>query len=133
MHPKESCMARILVVDDDPDLLTLIGIQLRQHGHRVVTAAGGKEALEIVAEKGCPDIAVLDVAMPEMNGLELLQRLRARDDAAELPAIFLSARVAPADIAAGEALGALYLTKPYVMRALLAAIDRLVVPAASGW
>jgi CheY-like chemotaxis protein len=123
-------MARILVVDDDPDLLTLIGIQLRQHGHRVVTAASGPEALEVVRETGSPDVAVLDVAMPEMNGLELLQHLRAREGGAELPAIFLSARAAPA---AGEALGAVYLTKPYVMRALLAAIDRLVVPAASGW
>ncbi len=126
-------MARILVVDDDPDLLTLIGIQLRQHGHRVITAASGTEALEIVAEKGCPDVAVLDVAMPEMNGHELLKLLRTLDGGEVLPAIFLSARVTPADIAAGEALGAVYLTKPYVMRALLAAIDRLVVPAASGW
>ena len=126
-------MARGLVVDDDPDLLTLMDIQLRQHGHRVVTAAGGSDTLRIVDEKGPPDVAILDVAMPDMNGLELLERLRERDDTCELPAIFLSARVAPEDIAAGESLGALYLTKPYVMRALLAAIERLVVPAASGW
>lgn len=125
-------MARVLVVDDDPDLLTLVGLQLRQHGHRVVTAASGPEALAIVAEKGAPEVAVLDVAMPGMNGLELLKHLRAMDGVADLPAIFLSARVGPEDIAAGP-LGAVYLTKPYVMRALLAAIDRLVVPAASGW
>jgi CheY-like chemotaxis protein len=126
-------MARVLVVDDDPDLLTLVGLQLRQHGHKVVTAASGPEALAIVAEKGAPEVAVLDVAMPEMNGLELLKQLRASDATAELPAIFLSARVGPEDIAAGQALGAIYLTKPYVMRALLTAIDRLVVSAASGW
>lgn len=125
-------MARVLVVDDDPDLLTLIGIQLRQHGHKVITAAAGQEALDIVAENGLPEVAVLDVAMPEMNGLELLERLRACDGGAKLPAIFLSARVAPADIAAGEARGVLYLTKPFVMRALLSAIDSLVVPVASG-
>lgn len=126
-------MARVLVVDDDPDLLTLVGLQLRQHGHKVVTAASGPEALKIVEELGAPEVAVLDVAMPEMNGLELLTKLRALDGMSELPAIFLSARVGPEDIAAGEALGALYLTKPYVMRALLAAIDRLTVAAASGW
>jgi CheY-like chemotaxis protein len=126
-------MARVLVVDDDPDLLTLVGLQLRQHGHKVVTAASGQEALALVTEKGAPDVAVLDVAMPEMNGLELLQTMRSRDGLGELPAIFLSARVAAEDIAAGRALGALYLTKPYVMRALLAAIDSLVVPAASDW
>lgn len=126
-------MARVLVVDDDPDLLTLVGLQLRQHGHRVVTAASGKEALDVVGEMGAPDVAVLDVAMPEMNGLELLQHLRAREEMSQLPAIFLSARVSPDDIRAGDALDAIYLTKPYVMRALLAAIERLIVPAASGW
>ena len=126
-------MARVLVVDDDPDLLTLIGAQLRQHGHRVTTAAASHEALLIVEHDGAPDIAVLDVTMPKMNGLELLQRLRAREDAKELPAIFLSGRAAPKDIKAGEALGAVYLAKPYEIRDLLAAIDRLVVPAASGW
>lgn len=127
-------MARVLVVDDDPDLLTLVGLQLRQHGHRVLTAASGPEALALVAEKGAPEVAVLDVAMPEMNGLELLTRMRELEGMADLPAIFLSARVGPEDIAAGRALGAIYLTKPYVMRALLAAIDRQVVgAAASGW
>jgi CheY-like chemotaxis protein len=126
-------MARVLVVDDDPDLLTLVGLQLRQHGHKVVTADSGREALSTVDELGPPDVAVLDVAMPEMNGLELLQHLRAREGMEELPAIFLSARVGPEDISAGKALGALYLTKPYVMRALLAAIDKLIVPAPTGW
>lgn len=126
-------MARVLVVDDDPDLLTLVGLQLRQHGHKVVTAASGPEALQIVSEMGAPEVAVLDVAMPEMNGLELLTRLRSLDGMTQLPAIFLSARVGPEDIAAGEGLGAMYLTKPYVMRALLSAIDRLTVAAASGW
>jgi CheY-like chemotaxis protein len=122
-------MARVLVVDDDADLLTLVGLQLRQHGHRVLTASSGAEALGLVADKGAPDVAVLDVAMPEMNGLELLRRLRAQPSMSRLPAIFLSARVAPEDIAAGRALDAIYLTKPYVMRALLAAIDKLTVTA----
>lgn len=127
-------MARVLVVDDDPDLLTLVGLQLRQHGHRVVTADSGRQALAAVDELGPPDVAVLDVAMPEMNGLDLLKHLRAKEGMQELPAIFLSARVGPEDIDAGAAMGALYLTKPYVMRALLAAIDKLIVPApTSGW
>jgi DNA-binding response OmpR family regulator len=126
-------VARVLVVDDDPDLLTLIGAQLHQHGHRVITAVASDEALRIVDENGAPDIAVLDVTMPKMNGLALLRRLRSRKDAKELPAIFLSGRAGPKDIKAGEALGAIYLAKPYEIRDLLAAIDRLVVPAASGW
>jgi CheY-like chemotaxis protein len=116
-------MARVLVVDDDPDLLTLVEMQLRHHGHLVVTATGGPDALDVVAAQGPPDVAVLDVAMPGMNGLDLLRELRAREETRQLPAIFLSARVGPEDIAAGTALGATYLTKPYVMSVLLAAIE----------
>lgn len=116
-------MARVLVVDDDPDLLTLVEMQLRHHGHLVVTAASGPEALDVVAAQGAPDVAVLDVAMPGMNGLDLLRELRVREQTRHLPAIFLSARVGPEDIAAGTALGAAYLTKPYVMSVLLSAIE----------
>ena len=116
-------MARVLVVDDDPDLLTLVEMQLRHHGHRVVTAASGPEALALVEAKGAPDVAVLDIAMPGMNGLALLTELRARDGLADLPAIFLSARVGPEDIKAGTSLGAVYLTKPYVMSSLLGALE----------
>src|SRR5947207_1958547 len=129
-------MARVLVVDDDPDLLTLVELQLRHHGHDVATANGGEQALQYVDEHGSPDVAVLDVAMPGMNGFELLETLRHRPETAELPAIFLSARVSPRDIDQGRSLDALYLTKPYVMHTLLQAIDKLVTEglhaAASG-
>jgi DNA-binding response OmpR family regulator len=128
-------MARVLVVDDDPDLLTLVEMQLRHHGHRVITAGSGPDALALVEAKGAPDVAVLDVAMPGMNGLALLTELRARDGLDDLPVIFLSARVGPEDIKAGTSLGAVYLTKPYVMGALLEAIKTALaqhgVPTAS--
>jgi DNA-binding response OmpR family regulator len=71
-----------------------------------------------------------------MNGLDLLQHLRSREGMEELPAIFLTARVGPEDIAAGTALGAAYLTKPYVMSSLLTAIDGATTQrpaAAAGW
>lgn len=126
-------MARVLVVDDNADLLTLVGLQLSQHGHKVATASSGPEALALVEERGAPDVAVLDIAMPEMNGFEVLWRLRAMDGLDELPVIFLSARVDPEEINTGRALGAIYLTKPYVMRALLEAIEKQVAPATSGW
>jgi CheY-like chemotaxis protein len=127
-------MARVLVVDDDPDLLTLVELQLRHHGHNVATANGGEQALKWVDENGPPDVAVLDVAMPGMNGFELLETFRHRPDTRELPAIFLSARVSPRDIDQGRSLDALYLTKPYVMHTLLQAIETLVtegMPAAA--
>jgi CheY-like chemotaxis protein len=68
---------------------------------------------------------VLDVTMPVMNGMELLTALRQLTGRPELPAVFLSARVEPEDVAAGRAMGAVYLTKPYVANALTNAIDTL--------
>jgi CheY-like chemotaxis protein len=116
-------MARVLVVDDDPDVLNLVSFRLRKADHKVIAVAGGQEALDVVAERGAPDVAVLDVMMPGIDGLTLLQRLRGIDGLERLPAIFLSARVQPEDIEAGRALGATYLTKPFVATALLRAID----------
>ena len=115
-------MSRVLVVDDNSDILDLVGFRLRKAGHEVVTAGSGPEALG-AAEASPPGLAVLDVSMPGMDGLELLGHLRALPGLGELPAIFLSARVQPHDIAAGRALGATYLTKPFVGAALLTAVD----------
>lgn len=130
-------MSRLLVVDDDPVVLNLVQIRLKNGGHRVVTATDPYEALAIVDEKGLPELAVLDVSLPGMSGLELLDQLRRRPGAEALPTIFLSARVLPQDVEAGRALGATYLTKPFVASALLAAVDRelgaLVEAAPSGW
>lgn len=119
-------MARVLVVDDDHDVLTLVLERIRRGGHKVVGASSGPEALRMVEERGSPDIAVLDVSMPEMDGLDLCDRLRGLPGGAELPVIFLSARCQESDVAAGRAKGATYLTKPFVSSALLSAIDRAV-------
>ncbi len=116
-------MARVLVVDDDPDVLNLVAFRLRKAQHKVIAVGGGEQALDVVAERGAPDVAVLDVMMPGLDGLTLLQRLRALEGLEQLPAIFLSARVQPEDIEAGRALGATYLTKPFVATALLNAIE----------
>lgn len=130
-------MSRLLVVDDDPVVLNLVQLRLKSGGHRVITTSDPDEALRVVEERGMPDVAVLDVSMPGMSGLELLAQLRERPGAEQLPAIFLSARVQPQDIEAGRALGATYLTKPFVASALLAAVDRALGTTATrpveGW
>lgn len=123
-------MARVLLVEDDPDLRVLVEVRLKRLGHLVLTVGSAVEALEVLAVKGPPDVAVLDVVMPGMSGLELLTRLRADPALAALPAVFLSGRVEPADIEAGRALGATYLTKPVVITALAAAIDEALLVAA---
>lgn len=121
-------MALILVVDDDPDILHLMALRLRKVGHDVAAFSDGPAALAAVAENGAPDAAVLDVSMPAMSGMELLRALRRREDCPDLPAVFLSARVLPEDIAAGEALGATYLTKPFVSTVLLRAVEQALLP-----
>ncbi len=124
-------MAKIMVVDDDADILGLVARVVGKLGHQVATASSAREALELVDERGAPDLVVLDVTMPEKDGLELLQELRAREGMANLPAIFLSARVQESDIEAGRALGAEYLTKPFVATALRLKIERML-PASDG-
>ncbi len=124
-------MARVLVVDDDPDILALVTTQLRQAGHRVNGVGSASEALELISAKGAPDVAVLDVDMPEMNGMELLQAIRSQHEPA-MAAVFLSAKVRPEDIDAGKALGATYLTKPYVKSALLNAIEKALPAGPEG-
>lgn len=122
-------MARILVVDDDRDLRGLVDFRLRKAGHQVLTAIDAPAALALVKERGRPDLAILDIVMPGMNGLDLLVELRKGDGMADLPAIFLSARILPADIDAGRRLGATYLTKPFVAPALMAAVSAALGPA----
>lgn len=126
-------MAKVLVVDDDADIRALVVRRLREAGHRVIDAAGAVEATALVRDNGSPDLVVLDVNMPDIDGLQLLGRVRAQTGRTDLPAVFLSGRVLPEDIAAGGTLGAIYLTKPFVANALLAAVERLVPTAPSGW
>ncbi len=126
-------MARVLVVDDDPDTVRIVTFRLQSKGHRVIGTTSPQEALDAVAARGRPDVVVLDVSMPEMSGMELLVELRTRDGMDNLPAIFLSAQVRPDDIEAGRALGASYLTKPFIAAALLKAIDEAIVPTFESW
>jgi CheY-like chemotaxis protein len=126
-------MARLLVVDDDPDTVRIVTFRLQSKGHQVIGANSAKEALETVVSRGRPDVVILDVTMPDMTGLALLAELRALEGLSNLPAIFLSARVLPADIEAGRALGASYLTKPFIATALLAAINEAIAPALDTW
>lgn len=117
-------MPKVVVVDDDPDLRALLEVRLRRLGYRVLSAGSGEEALHILTERGAPDVAVLDVTMPGMSGMDLLLKLREDPVYRAVPIIFLSARVQPADIDAGKELGAIYLTKPVIVSALIQAIDR---------
>jgi len=119
-------VARILVVDDDRVLLKLIQWRLERAGHEVISLTSPQNALELVLGGKMPDAVVLDVSMPEISGVEVLQTLRLGFGMKDLPAVFLSGRISPEEIETGRALGAIYLTKPFVASALLKAIDQVL-------
>jgi len=105
--------ATILVVDDDPVIQKLLVVNFEMEGYVVVTALDGIEGLERVAERH-PDLILLDVMMPRMNGIEVLQRLKGDAATAQIPVILLSAKAQSNDIAGGLDAGADdYITKPF--------------------
>jgi DNA-binding response OmpR family regulator len=114
---------KILLVDDDPDLLAVTGFALQQAGFLVVTASDGPAALEVFRREQ-PDLAVLDINMPRMTGFELAQKLRERS---RIPLVMLTARGEEADVVRALALGADdYLTKPFSPKILLARLKALL-------
>jgi two-component system OmpR family response regulator len=119
---------QVLVVDDEPNIRELVQVALKFHGCSVITAASGKEALR-QAEAARPDLIVLDVMMPGMDGFEVCRRLRAAGN--EVPVIFLTARDTSSDTVTGLAIGGDdYVTKPFSVEALVARV-RAVLRRAS--
>jgi DNA-binding response OmpR family regulator len=103
----------ILVADDEPDVLELVGYRLSRSGFTVVEACDGEEALARALDQ-VPDLAVLDVMMPKLDGYELTRRLRSADATQRMPVILLTARAQESDIATGFEAGADdYLRKPF--------------------
>lgn len=116
----------VLVADDDDDILMLVRATLAAGGYDVVTARDGAAALDLLRER-TPAAAVLDIAMPLLDGLEVLTRARADPATAELPIVLLSARAQETDVARGYDLGASrYVRKPFSPKELRAVVDELV-------
>ena len=124
---------RVLVVDDEPDIVALVAYHLAKSGYRVSTAANGMEAMDAAREER-PALIVLDLMLPEMSGFEVLERLRADEATRQVAVLMLTARREEPDRIRGLSLGADdYLTKPFSPQELVlrvAAILRRL--AASG-
>lgn len=121
-----SAAALVLVADDDRDILSLVRAVLERSGHEVVCAGDGAEALACIAARR-PDLAVLDITMPQVDGLEVLRRLRADPATSDLPVILLSAQAQEADVSRGFAAGAsAYVKKPFSPRDLVARVGELL-------
>ena len=117
---------RILIADDDPDIVQFVRVNLELEGFEVVTAADGKQALDSVIEHP-PDLVLLDIMMPEMDGLSALRRMRAHPAAANTSVILLTARALPDDRVAGLELGADdYVTKPFDVSELMARVKAVL-------
>jgi two-component system alkaline phosphatase synthesis response regulator PhoP/two-component system response regulator VicR len=116
---------KILAVDDEKHIVRLVQINLQKEGFEVVTATNGREALEAVTQHS-PDLIVMDVMMPEMDGFEALQKLKENPDTQTIPVIMLTAKAQDADVFKGWQSGAdLYLTKPFNPQELITFVKRI--------
>ncbi len=119
-------MRKILIVDDEPVLVETIAYNLEQAGYEVMTAADGASALE-VARRERPDLVILDLMLPQMDGLEVCRLLRREDNTATMPILMLTAKGEEIDKVVGLEVGADdYVTKPFGRRELLARVKGLL-------
>ncbi len=123
-------MARILVADDDVDIRELVEFKLSTMGHDIVAVGDGAAAVEACREQK-PDLAVLDVMMPGVSGLDAIREIRADPSLADLPVILLTARAQESDVETGFDSGADdYITKPFSPRELASRVEALLVKTA---
>jgi len=116
----------IMVVDDNPDIITIVKTILEGKGYSVLSASSGAELLNMLKGQK-PDLIILDIMMPEMDGLEVLSRLKAVSDTATIPVILLTAKVQYEDVLGGYKLGAdYYITKPFTSTQLVNGINLLL-------
>lgn len=116
----------VLVADDDDDILLLVTTRLRRDGFDVISARNGEEALQLAQERR-PDIAVLDIGMPGLDGLEVLQRIRADDALKDIRVLLLTAKAQESDVRRGYEAGAdAYVRKPFSPAELSARVRELL-------
>jgi DNA-binding response OmpR family regulator len=129
-HKERRVAKRVLIVDDEPNIVTALEFLLEKRGYEVKVATNGEVALAEV-ETFKPDLVLLDVMMPKVSGYEVCQRMRANPQWQGIKIVMLSAKGREVEVSKGMSLGAdLYVTKPFSSAELVATIDRLVSGAA---
>lgn len=122
--PGRGRRARVLVVDDEPAMINFVRVVLGRDGYEILKASDGREALEMIARE-CPDLVLLDLMMPEMDGYQVLQELRASPDFRELPVIMFTAKTGEEDIVRSFAGGVTdYIDKPVAASVLRSRVRR---------
>lgn len=116
----------VLIVDDEAYILNILDFSLDSEGFRVISAANGEEALHKATEEQ-PDLVILDVMMPKIDGFEVCRALKAKKETQSIPVILLTAKDRDSDRKKGEEVGAdLYITKPFSPARLIAAVQELL-------
>jgi two-component system, OmpR family, response regulator VicR len=120
-------MTKIMVVDDEPDLLEVVKLILESDGYQVVTAGGGQEALDKL-EKEKPELVLLDIIMPKMDGWEVFSRIKSNPKTTDIPVIMLTAKDQRIDKLIGLHVVRVddYITKPFGRSELLERIKRVL-------
>lgn len=119
-------MKKILIVDDEPNIIMSLEYALQKNGFEVFVARDGQEALDILKKK-VPDLVLLDIMMPNVDGYETLQKIKKNEKLAAVKVLFLSAKNKPADIEKGLQLGAVgYVTKPFSLKKMITEINELL-------
>ncbi|MEL6561218.1 MAG: response regulator [Bacteroidota bacterium] len=116
----------VLIVDDEPNILLSLEFLMKKNGFNVFIGRDGKEALSTI-EKEAIDLVILDIMMPEVDGLEVCKRIRKSDDHNHMKVVFLSAKIKKEEIQAGYDAGAdLYITKPFSTRKIVEEVKNLL-------
>jgi DNA-binding response OmpR family regulator len=119
-------MEKILIVDDEPNILLSLEFLMRKEGYQVFIARNGQEALDII-DNQMPSLVLLDIMMPEVDGYEVCRQIKANERLDMTKVIFLSAKTKETDIQKGYEVGAnLYLTKPFSTRNLMTKVKELL-------
>jgi DNA-binding response OmpR family regulator len=120
-----STVARVLVIDDEPDVLLLCRVNLEHAGHQVLVATDGEEGIAL-ARAEHPDVIVLDIMLPQMDGFDVLEGLAGHEETREVPVLLLSARAGREDKVRGLRAGAIrYVTKPFTPTSLASDVQLL--------
>jgi DNA-binding response OmpR family regulator len=121
-------MGTVLIIDDNPDALETLSFLLREKGYRALTAAGGRAGVTL-AEAERPDLILLDIMMPDMNGYQVCQTLKQNAATEKIPIVILTVRKSKRDVSYASTVGAAdYLTKPVRPAQLLAAVEEHLRP-----
>ncbi|MBV2120296.1 MAG: response regulator [Candidatus Thiodiazotropha sp. (ex Ctena orbiculata)] len=117
---------KILIVDDEPNIVFSVEFLMKRSGYEVVSAADGEQAMQLLSDE-IPDLMILDVMMPRKNGFEVCADVRKDQRLADLPILMLSAKGRDAEIKKGLSLGAnAYITKPFSTHELVEKVNQLL-------